>query len=316
MRKIVAPKRLALVAYRCKSLQPPAFFIRIHRKTTKPLQEFLKQKIPLYNRYWQHRYHKRINTGVLTALFITILIFGQFHQAFALSTWFQNDWSGGVGASAVNQYSASANAVTTTSNQITLSGKANWYNNVWQKRKLITIDHTKVTANQTNFPILIKESSDADLVARAQSSGNDIMFTDSNGTTKLAFQTESYDSATGALVAWVKVPFLSATTDTTLYMYYGNASAGVQQDPTNVWDSNYEGVWHLNSSGATLNTNDSTSKARNGTNTGATSTTSEVGGAARFLGNGTTYIDAGANPITGSSPFTLSAWVNTTQATA
>lgn len=315
MRKIVIVPLSVLSVYKRILSLLFTIILGVHRKTTKPLHVYLIRKNPLYHRVWQWRQLRRVRipAGIATTLLVVVFVLSQFHNVFAIGTWTQGDWSGGVGSSTVNQYSASTNTVTSTASQITLSGKANWYNSAWKHRKQITIDHTKVAANQTNFPILIKESSDADLVASAQSSGNDIAFTDSNGTTKLASQTESYNSTTGALVAWVKLPALSSTTDTTLYMYYGDATAVAQQDPTSVWDSNYAGVWHLNSNGATLSTNDSTSNARNGTNNGVTATSGEIDGGGHFLGNGTTYIDAGNNPITGSSPFTLSAWVNTAQ---
>ncbi|HEY5442808.1 MAG TPA: hypothetical protein VIJ68_04680, partial [Candidatus Saccharimonadales bacterium] len=42
-------------------------------------------------------------------------------HAFALTAWTQTDWSGGIGASTVNQYSAASNATTSTANQVTLN---------------------------------------------------------------------------------------------------------------------------------------------------------------------------------------------------
>ena len=67
----------------------------------------------------------------------------------------------------------------------------------------------------------------------------------SDGATKLAHEIETYNGAPGQLIAWVQVPSLSPATNTVLYMYYGNAAAANQQNPTGVWDSHYEGVWHL-----------------------------------------------------------------------
>jgi len=51
-------------------------------------------------------------------------------------------------------------------------------------------------------------------------------------------------SASTLTVAYVKVPAVSSATDTTLYLYYGNAAATNQQHATGVWDSHYLGVWH------------------------------------------------------------------------
>ena len=46
-------------------------------------------------------------------------------------------------------------------------------------------------------------------------------------------------------IVWVKVPEISSTDTTIIYMYYGNPNATDNQDTENVWDSNYMGVWHL-----------------------------------------------------------------------
>ncbi|MFI5339006.1 MAG: DUF2341 domain-containing protein [Candidatus Methylomirabilales bacterium] len=119
----------------------------------------------------------------------------------------------------------------------------------WLYRKPITINHTKVSAALTNFPVLISLATDADLQANAQASGNDIFFTAADGATKLNHEIETYNSSTGQLVAWVQVPSLSNTTDTVLYMYYGNAAASNQQNVTGTWDTNYKAVWHLDESG-------------------------------------------------------------------
>ena len=87
---------------------------------------------------------------------------------------------------------------------------ASWYNASWQYRKLITIDNTKVAANLTDFPVLISIT-DTDLRDDAQSDGDDILFTSSDGTAKLSHEIEDYDGTTGALVAWVKIPSLSGS---------------------------------------------------------------------------------------------------------
>jgi len=108
---------------------------------------------------------------------------------------------------------------------------------------MITVDHTKVAASLTGFPVLI-DVTDSDLSLKAQPDGDDIVFTDSSAN-KLNHEIEYYDNNTGRLVAWVKVPSLSSTSDTVLYMYYGNAAASSQQNATAVWDSNYVMVQHL-----------------------------------------------------------------------
>ncbi|HIH28903.1 MAG TPA: DUF2341 domain-containing protein, partial [Thermoplasmata archaeon] len=46
--------------------------------------------------------------------------------------------------------------------------------------------------------------------------------------------------------AWVKIPMVSSTEDTHLYMYYGNSSSTAQQSPEKVWNTDFMAVWHLN----------------------------------------------------------------------
>ena len=121
---------------------------------------------------------------------------------------------------------------------------------------------------------------DTELAADAQPDFDDILFTASDGTTKLSHEIEKYNAATGELVAWVKVPTVSSTVDTVLYMYYGNGTAGNQQDAANVWDANYKGVWHLKEdpSGGAPQMKDSTSSPIHGTSNGTMTSGDQVAG--------------------------------------
>ena len=194
------------------------------------------------------------------------------------------------------------NAPTTVAANFTLT----WYNNSWSSRKPITISHAQVSgsSNLTNFPVLISEF-DADVQAQAKPDGSDILFTLSDGITKLNHEVEWYSSQTGQLVAWVQMPSLSPTADTTIYLYYGNPSAPVQWNPTSVWDSTYLAVWHL-PDGVTLSANDSTAHQYVGGIFGATATTGEIAGAASFSN---AYI-SGSRPSLVNSPLTISVWHN------
>ncbi|MDO8512468.1 MAG: DUF2341 domain-containing protein [bacterium] len=164
---------------------------------------------------------------------------------------------------------------------------AGWYTG-WSYRKQLTVSSTVVsTSDQTNFPLLIYFATDANIAANAQSTGNDIVITSSDGTTKLSHEIEKYTSATGELWVWVKIPTLSVSTNTTLYLYYGNTSAASQQDAANVWDANYKGVWHLKENAANTTVSESTSNANTGTaqqNTSALTTTGKADGALTFNG--------------------------------
>jgi hypothetical protein len=141
----------------------------------------------------------------------------------------------------VNDGQSSTNRVFSFTTQ---SEPGGWWNFSWLYRKEIIIDHTKVGEALTNFPVLISLGSDADLAVKAQVDGDDIVFTDYSGTS-LNHEIEYYDPATGELAAWVAVSSLSPAVDTTLYIYYGNAIVGSQQNPESVWDSNFVMVQHL-----------------------------------------------------------------------
>src|SRR6266852_2185273 len=81
-----------------------------------------------------------------------------------------------------------------------------WYNSAWTNRKPITIDHTKVSGGSdlTNFPMLFSVT-DANLKTVAnggsvgKADGTDILFTASDGVTKLSHEIETYSAATGQL---------------------------------------------------------------------------------------------------------------------
>lgn len=98
-------------------------------------------------------------------------------------------------------------------------------------RRAITIDHTKVpNTDQANFPVLI--SATYSYLATTANGGNvtntngyDILFTsDADGLNPIPFERETYNPSTGAINYWVQVPTVSHTTDTVIYMFYGNSS--------------------------------------------------------------------------------------------
>ncbi|HLH07384.1 MAG TPA: DUF2341 domain-containing protein [Terriglobales bacterium] len=78
--------------------------------------------------------------------------------------------------------------------------------------------------------MLISLGSDSNLAGSAQTTGqtagNDILFTGSDGQTKLNHEIEQFVSSSGQLAAWVLIPSLSNSADIVIYMYYGNSSAG------------------------------------------------------------------------------------------
>lgn len=158
-------------------------------------------------------------------------------------------------------------------------------------KRRITIDHAKIpNTDQSNFPVLISGTY-PDLAAVANggsvqsSNGYDVIFTsDCNCSSQLNHEVETYNATTGAVNYWVKVPELSHTTDTVIYMCYGNAAIdSSQQNAAGVWDANFKAVWHV-PNGSVLNLDDSTTN-HNLTNKDATATTGKVDGGVSFDGN-------------------------------
>jgi hypothetical protein len=96
-----------------------------------------------------------------------------------------------------------------------------------------------------DFPLSIV-TVDADLQRTARSDGLDIVFT-ADDNTVLDHELVDYDSATGSLEAWVRVPALSVT-GTTLWMYYGGDARTPAAAAT--W-SGYSAVWHMSGTGNT-----------------------------------------------------------------
>jgi hypothetical protein len=104
----------------------------------------------------------------------------------------------------------------------------------WTTRRPLTIDAAQVAGPLTDFPVFVGVTL-PELATTAQADGDDIVFTAPDGVTRLDHHIESWNPATGELAAWVRVPALGDTADTTLYLYAGNATAVDQQDPVGVW---------------------------------------------------------------------------------
>jgi hypothetical protein len=189
-----------------------------------------------------------------------------------------------------------------------------WYNGDWLYRKKITIDHTKVAADQTDFPVLISKQ-DGDLsqgMGKARTDANDILFTSSNGMTKLPHEIENFTSNNGAFVTWVKVPSLSSTTDTVIYLYYGNLGASSQQNAADVWSNGYAGVWHLKENTGSADA-DSTTNANTGTpQYSPTQVGGQIDGSLNFNAGSSQYVMVpnSASLQLGTS-MTVSAWTKT-----
>jgi len=172
----------------------------------------------------------------------------------------------------------------------------------WSYRKKITIDNTNVGADLTDFPLQVKILSDADIIAHAQEDGDDIRFTSNDGTTLLPYEEEKWSYGSDDYF-WVKTD-VDHDASTDIYVYYGKADAEDGQSATDVWDTNFKGVWHMNNSASPAL--DSTSNNNDGAQSGGVTfdAVGKIDGATRFDGDND-YLDAGSSIPLDSNNWTM-----------
>ncbi|MFC1937642.1 DUF2341 domain-containing protein [Chloroflexota bacterium] len=189
----------------------------------------------------------------------------------------------------------------------------------WSYYSPITIQASKVEANLSSFPVLISltdnrlKTSPAGHVAQAD--GGDIAFTDANNTVKYDHEIEKYDGTNGTLVAWVRIPSLSGSSNTTIQMWYGNADCADQWNPEGVWDSNFKMAQHLQEDPTDPSPalKDSTSNDNDGIDYGSMTSDDQVAGqidGSLDFDGVDDYVDAGSNTVLDNlNDFSVSAWV-------
>jgi hypothetical protein len=188
---------------------------------------------------------------------------------------------------------------------------ASWWNSSWLYRMSIVIDHDNVSDNLTNFPVLI-DITDANLSTKAQSDGDDFVFTDYN-CNLLNHEIEYYDNISGHLIVWVNVTSLSANVDTVLYMYYGNSVCGNMENVIGTWRSEFVMVHHLDETSGTHY--DSTSYGNNGTAQSSVdqNVTGKINGADEFDDTANAFVDVGVNSsmdiYSPNSDFSILLWI-------
>ncbi len=140
--------------------------------------------------------------------------------------------------------------------------------------------------------------------------GYDIIFSqDPEGATQLAYETDGYNPATGTAAFWVRIPTLSHTVDTVIYVFYGNPNiTASQQNVAGVWSNNYLSVYHLGN-GGTVGLADSGSAGYT-LEGSATAVPGKIGGGVAFNGNAGIYLYNDSLPAypSGDSPLTLETW--------
>ena len=186
--------------------------------------------------------------------------------------------------------------------------------------KVVIIQHTMVsgTNDLANYPLAVVLT-DADLRTTGNgglvnnTNGYDIGFyPDCSGSgTALNWEMESYSATTGAIVAHVLRPALSHTTDDTIGMYYGGDFSTFQSTASAVWNTGYQGVWHL-ASGALLTDSTSSGSTLTNVNSAASATGQVDGGVALVYTSSQQLTHADATALRIPNTITISAWVKAT----
>ncbi len=209
--------------------------------------------------------------------------------------------------------------------------EAAWYGDSWYYRIKLTIDHTKVAADQTDFPVYVDLSNmpGSFLSHINQTDGRDIRVTKADGITELPREVVFYNAAAKTGELYFKYTgTLSSTTDTSIYLYYGNPTASdyavtATYGRNNVWTNSIAAAWHLEEQG---NGTAGEYKDATGVNNGQggngvssavpTQTNSgQVGKAQSFDGASDWIVVPHNASLVPSSNVTVSAWVKFNQVT-
>ena len=179
-------------------------------------------------------------------------------------------------------------------------------------RRKITIDKSKIDDDLTDFPVLVKLTSSNFDFSKANSDGYDMRFTSSDGTTLLKYERERHDATNKLAEYWVKIPSVSSSADTDFYLYFRSLDTDDGADPTNVWDSNFKGVWHMKDlttstiEDSTSNNNDGAKKASNE----PIQADGQIAKAQSFDGsNDYIGVSSPTGIPSGNSPYTIEAWI-------
>ncbi len=202
----------------------------------------------------------------------------------------------------------------------------------WGRRMRISIDRHDVDENLFHFPVLVlisdssgNHSDDVTFVfdeLTADSGRLKIAVTRADGVTQCYVEIEKWDSASSEAWLWVRVPGISSSENTELYLYYDASRADnstfVGDTGTlparRVWDEHYMGVWHLaqdpSSGGPQMR--DSTENVHHGTSHGDMTSDDLVDGridGALDFDNANDFIDVGDVGSDGWTALTVEAWI-------
>ncbi|WP_190808395.1 DUF2341 domain-containing protein [Flagellimonas sp. S3867] len=205
----------------------------------------------------------------------------------------------------------------------------------WNRKQAIDIQSSKVygAISHIDFPVLITlDHLNSEIVDGGANSalngGGDIRFSsDSAGNNQLAIEVVEFITSSTAsnrkCQIWVKIPSLSATTNTTIYIWY-NKTGEVQPAASStygseaVWSANYVSIWHMeeNPGATTPQIKDSGAASNHGTSVGSMETNDsqqgQIGNGVVFNGDNQLINVGNSSSLNLTSNFTISGWFNPT----
>ncbi len=170
-----------------------------------------------------------------------------------------------------------------------------------------TANGANVSGSVTNFPLLLRFSSNNFNFAEAQSDGRDIRFTTVAGAA-LSYQIEQWDAVNGKAAVWVRIPAIAGNSTQEIVMYWGKSGVSTLSSGSSVFNSSngYASVHHM--SDTLVDTVGTTTPANNST----TASNGLIGRSRTFAaGQGIQCGTSISGLPTGNGPFSTGVWIRT-----
>lgn len=115
-----------------------------------------------------------------------------------------------------------------------------WWNNEWTARKKVTLKSP--VGEVAEAPVLIRLHTGNFDFFSTNDDGGDLRVIAADDATELKFNVEKWDGANQLALVWVKVPKLSSQTE--IFLYFGNENAVSASDPKGTYDAS-SAVYHF-----------------------------------------------------------------------
>jgi hypothetical protein len=186
----------------------------------------------------------------------------------------------------------------------------------WLYSTIITLNTTdsgaNVQQNVSDFPVLVRLTSDNFNFSLAKVNGEDIRFSRADGS-QLPYEIERWDSANQRAEIWVKIDTVYGNNDKQCFiMHWGAPSAESQSNSSAVFDTanGFAGVWHLSEKTGT-NAVDATGNGFSGIYNGIlpNSENTSIGTCQHIENPGSDYLDMGNVLNLGLQNISFGIWV-------